>query len=269
MKNKFTVIIPCLNEERFIGKLLYTLYLQTEKDFDLIIIDGKSEDKTLEVIGKFDKMLPQMQVIVSDKRGVSHQRNLGAINSATEHLLFLDADSRLHEDYIADFSDEVERSRADIATAYIWPDSKNPLDWIFWLGGNAVIDLSRFTWPFAVGSNLYVRKTLFNQIGGFNEDIKVAEDVDLVKRMIKAGGKFMVLKKPKYFTDVRRLKTEGHMGFLVKLMLIAWQAHRRGSFSKVDIEYKMGEWDEQEREKNGLLEKIKDVMFFWKEEKAS
>ncbi len=258
----FSVIIPCLNEEHYIGKLLKTLQIQSDQDFELFVIDGKSDDKTIEVIDSYKKGLPQLKVVVSDKRGVAHQRNLGAQNATSEHLLFLDADSRLHEDYIKDFKEEVTKAQGDIATAYIWPDSRNPLDWLFWLGGNMVIDLSRFAWPFATGMNMYVRRSMFEKVKGFDELIKVAEDNDLVKRCVNAGGKFVVLKKPKYFTDVRRLKTEGHVGYLVKLMLIAWQAHRRGSFAKVDVEYKMGEWDEVEKEKTSLLKQILDKMFF-------
>lgn len=259
---KFTVIIPCLNEEKFIGKLLKTLQIQSDQDFELIIIDGQSVDKTLEVIHSYDAALPQMKVIVSDKRGVAYQRNLGAKNATSDHLLFLDADSRLHEDYIKNFKEEVLKANGDVATAYIWPDSRNPLDWLFWAGGNMVIDASRFVWPFATGMNMYVRRSIFEKVHGFDEQVKVAEDNDLVKRIVAAGGKFVVLKKPLYFTDVRRLKNEGHIGYLAKLMLIAWQAHRRGSFAKVDVEYKMGEWDEAEKEKRGLMKQIFDKMFF-------
>lgn len=263
----YSIIIPCLNEEKFIGKLLYTLSTQSDQDFEVIIIDGKSDDKTIEVINKFSSLLPQMRIVVSDKRGASYQRNLGAKEAKSGHLLFLDADSRLDADYIRDFKDEVRKSHSDIATAYIWPDSKNPLDWFFWLGGNLVIDVARYAWPFAPAMNMYLSRSLFEKMEGFRTDIKVGEDADLLKRSIASGAKYSVLKKPKYFTDVRRLKTEGHMGYMVKMMLVAWQAHRRGSFAKVDVEYKMGDWDVAEKEKNGLMKQILDKMFFWRDEK--
>jgi hypothetical protein len=114
--------------------------------------------------------------------------------------------------------------------------------------------------------NLYFKKSLFDQIHGFDEHIRVAEDVDIVQRGIKTGGKYAVLKKPKYYTDVRRLKSEGHVGFMMKTMLIAWQAYRRGDFSKVDVDYKMGDWGQREIAGDAnLYEKIKEKMFFWRE----
>ncbi len=264
-----SIVTPCLNEEHYIGKLLYTLSLQTNQDFEFIVVDGGSTDKTIDVLNKFDKILPQMQIVQAGKRGVSYQRNLGASKASTDQLLFLDADSRLDQYYIADFLDEVHKSTADIATAYIWPDSKNPMDWFFWLGGNVVTDLSRYVWPLGYGMNLYIQKRLYDEIHGFNEELRVAEDVDLVKRAIAAGGKYAVLKKPKYYTDVRRLRSEGHAQFMVKTMLIAWQAYRHGSFSKVDVEYKMGDWNEKDQEKDlegkSLFEKVKQSMLFWRE----
>lgn len=267
--SKISIITPCLNEEHYIGKLLYTLSLQTNQNFEFIIVDGGSTDKTVEVINKFDKMLPMMNLVIADKRGVSYQRNLGAKKAKTDFLLFLDADSRLDPAYLADFMEEVTKSNADIATAYIWPDSRNPMDWFFWLGGNVVTDLSRYVWPLGYGMNLFVRRPLFDSISGFNEEQRVGEDVDLVKRAISAGGKYVVLKKPKYYTDVRRLRSEGHAQFMVKTMLIAWQAYKHGSFSKVDVEYKMGNWNEidskSDQEHKSMFEKVKRSMLFWRE----
>jgi glycosyltransferase involved in cell wall biosynthesis len=264
MSSKLLIVVPCLNEEKYIGGLLKSLASQSDQDFELVIVDGKSTDGTLLEIKKFELDLPQLRVIKSEERGVSLQRNLGARDVDSQEILFLDADSRLDVDYIKEFKTEAGSTGADIAMAYIWPDSLNPLDWFFWLGGNVVTDLSKYVWPLGYGMNLYIKRNLFDKIGGFDESITVAEDVDLVKRGVAVGGKYVILKKPKYFTDPRRLRKEGHLGFLVKNMLIAWQAHRRGGFGRVDVEYRMGEWDVAEKEERSLFESIKEKMIFWK-----
>lgn len=259
----YSVIIPCLNEEKYIGVLLETLCRQTHKDFEVIVVDGHSEDRTIDVIMSFNDKL-DLRIVDSD-RGVSRQRNNGASQAQHDHLLFLDADSRLDNLYLEDFALELLNSNADIATAYIWPDSRSPMDWFFWMHANVLTDLTRYVWPLGYGMNLYIKKSLFNKIHGFNESIKVAEDVDLVKRSVASGGSYAVFKKPKYFTSVRRLAKEGHLSFFFKTMLIAWQAYRRGGFSKVDVSYEMGHWDKEfDKEPRNLWEQFKSVMLFWK-----
>jgi glycosyltransferase involved in cell wall biosynthesis len=259
----FSIVIPCLNEEKYIGILLETLVRQSFDDFEVIVVDGKSEDKTLEVVESYsDKLNLQ---ILSSERGVSRQRNYGANHAKFDHILFLDADSKLDHQYLSDFASELKDSNADIATAYIWPDSRSPMDWFFWMHANVLTDLTRYVWPLGYGMNLYISKKLFIAINGFDENIKVAEDVDFVKRAVSSGGNYAVFKKPKYFTSVRRLAKEGHLPFFFKTMLIAWQAYRRGSFSKVDVSYEMGHWDKDlGKEPRSLWEQFKSVMLFWK-----
>lgn len=238
-----SVIIPCLNEEKYIPILLESLFAQSDQEYELIVVDGGSEDGTLSVLNKYKRRLPQLMILNSSKRGVSFQRNFGAAHATSAHLLFVDADSYLDVDYVRDFKEELHDTQADVATAYIWPNSKNPLDWFFFLNANMLTDLTKYVWPLGYGMNLYIRTALFKQIDGFNESAKVAEDVDLVRRGVQGGGKYAVFKKPKFFTSVRRLRKEGHVGFLLKTMLIAWKAQRKGSFAKVDVEYEMGNWN--------------------------
>jgi len=59
-----SIIIPTLNEEKHIRRLLKTLRRQTCKDFEMIIIDGNSKDNTRKIIRKFAKLHPRVKLIV-------------------------------------------------------------------------------------------------------------------------------------------------------------------------------------------------------------
>lgn len=63
---RFSVIIPTLNEEKFLPNLLTSLSEQTEESFEVIVVDGKSKDKTVAVAESFKKKLP-LRVIVCDR----------------------------------------------------------------------------------------------------------------------------------------------------------------------------------------------------------
>lgn len=242
-KDAYSIIIPCLNEEKFIGPLLESLRSQTDKQFEVIIIDGKSEDKTVDVINQYKESFPEFRLIIAEKRGVSYQRNLGASLSKYDHFLFLDADSRLNPRFLATFKKDIARKKADVACAYVWPDNENVLDWMFWLNANLFMEASRYVKPMGIGMNLYFRREVFEALGGFDEKLRVAEDVVLIQKAVKHGAKYVLLHRPIYYTDVRRLRLEGRVGFVRKLVKLAWQAHRKGSFENVDEPYQMGDWD--------------------------
>ena len=89
-----SVVIITLDEEKRIADLLGDLANQSFKDFEVILVDSNSEDKTVEVAKTFDDKL-NLKIEVMETRGVSLGRNTGASLAEREKLLFLDADVRL------------------------------------------------------------------------------------------------------------------------------------------------------------------------------
>ena len=90
----FSIVIPTLNEEKYLPKLLQNLADQTFKDFEVIHVDGRSEDKTVQKAARFSKKL-DIKTLISQKRHVSHQRNLGGKKAQGKWLVFMDADNFL------------------------------------------------------------------------------------------------------------------------------------------------------------------------------
>src|SRR5512147_158891 len=92
---KLSLVIPALNEEKFLPHLLTSLTKQTKQDFEVVVVDGSSNDRTVETARSFCSKLPTLKVIVSEKTRLPLQRNLGARATTGEWLIFIDADSRL------------------------------------------------------------------------------------------------------------------------------------------------------------------------------
>src|SRR5437667_4047530 len=94
-----TVIIPCLNEERYLPLVLTDLSHQKVAPAHIIIVDSKSADGTVAVAKSWSKRLP-ISVVTSPKRSPAYARNSGAAAAKTDYLLFVDADMRLPKDFV-------------------------------------------------------------------------------------------------------------------------------------------------------------------------
>lgn len=93
---KLSVIIPAYNEEKSIGETLKSLDKQTFKDFEIILVDDGSTDRTLEVIKKFKNI----KIIEGEHNGPGFSRNLGVKKSRGKILVFVDADMTFDKDFL-------------------------------------------------------------------------------------------------------------------------------------------------------------------------
>ncbi len=75
--SKLSIVIPALNEEKFLPNLLTSLTKQTRMDFEVVVVDGSSKDNTVALARSFGPKLPKLQVCVSERAGLPLQRNMG------------------------------------------------------------------------------------------------------------------------------------------------------------------------------------------------
>ena len=86
-----SIIIPTLNEEKYIGGILKDLSVQSYKDFEVIVVDSSINNHTVNIAESFNVK------ILKSSRGTSVQRNLGARIAQGKYLIFIDADIRLFD----------------------------------------------------------------------------------------------------------------------------------------------------------------------------
>lgn len=212
MKNSeefLTIVIPTLNEEEYLPKLLKDLIDQTYRNFEIIIVDAMSEDKTIEKAKKIKKYYP-LTIITSKKKNVCFQRNLGAKHAKSDWIIFMDADNRLPKYFLQGIKYRVEKTNPDFFTTYIKPDTNHQLDKGIAKIVNLYFEAQKNTKkPSAMESLLGCKKTAFNKVGGFNTNIKWAEGVDLLATAKKKHFKFQVYKNPIYTYSFRRLRSQG------------------------------------------------------------
>lgn len=192
-----SIVIPTLNEEKYIGNLLNSLRNQDVK-FEVIIVDSSDNDLTKKATEFYDMNLKYFKV---DEKNVSYQRNYGIKNSLGEIIVCIDADCVLQKKCLKKVYKLFNQKKYVAGTCDIVTGRKI-FDFLMngTVRGFNLIGLGSGRGAFMV----FQKKGLM-----FNENIKIGEDVDFFQRIKKKG-------KIKYFnfkvtTSDRRLKKEGHL----------------------------------------------------------
>ena len=243
MSNKqiidLSVVIPTLNEEHFIGRLLNSLVKQSVSAKEIVVVDAKSEDKTIIEIKKRQTVLPQLKFFQIPRYTIASQRNFGVKKTSSENILFLDADMELKgEKDLEKYFLEVQKLKPDVAVAKNLPDSNHWKDLVYFKAEDALFKLSKYFWPVITARNLYIPRKIFTKVGGFNQNIAVAEDQELVHRILKNKGKLIFLKTVKLHTSTRRVVREGRINYALKMLIFGIDIMLHGhENSKVDYPF--------------------------------
>lgn len=221
MKPTFSIVIPTLNEEKFLPKLLESLTTQTVKDFEVIVVDGQSKDKTVAVAKRFAGCIP-LTVVASEKLGVSYQRNKGAELSEADWLIFVDADSILMPYFIERILHFVEQKKPSVFTTWAQPDRQEGNEAIFALFLNILLEGSLLLKrPMAPGPLTAIKHDIFQNIGGYDESHTFDEDIELGLRLAKKGITIVILRESLYIWSMRRIRSEGKIKVMNQYILAA------------------------------------------------
>lgn len=213
-----SVVVPVLNEEKWLPRLLQSLAAQSVGVAEVIVVDAGSTDGTARIAREWGATF----VEGGGLPGVS--RNLGAERARGEWLLFLDADVRLPPAAVEEALSQAGSRPFDAASTAFVPDGDDRLVRLqhrlsseyFWLS-------SRLGWPHSIGAFLLVRRTLHRAVGGFDPGITVAEDQDYVVRL-SGAGRYRFLRSPVVEIAQRRFDARG-----LWRMSVVWlgvEAHR-------------------------------------------
>jgi len=211
-----TIVIPVLNEEKHLPLLLEDLAQQSYQDFSVIVVDGNSEDQTIDRIKTFEKKL-DLTVVQTQKRSASHQRNLGGVAAKTEWVIFMDADNRLPAYFLDGIRYQLAKQpQTDLFTTLIKTAGEEKVD----KAVQHVINLSLEMYntinkPQAFGAMIGVKTQVFKKIK-FDEATTYLEDSLFVKTAVKQNFTFKVFRQPRYYYSLRRLKREGTLTMLRK-----------------------------------------------------
>lgn len=235
----FSVIIPALNEEYLLPRLLDSLSKQSFKDFEVILVDANSTDKTVEITHLYSKSFPLILARTKEKN-ISNSRNTGARNAKSNYLVFIDADNFIHPNFLKDIQALLEKKSFDMIIPAVEPDIKTPAYRIICSFVNLSVTITKWLgFSHTTGGNLVIKRDAFKVLNGFDETIFVSEDQDIVKRANKRGFSVTVVRNPKVVFCVRRFEKEGPT-LLLKYFVSAFYTATFGKITKKIYNYPMG-----------------------------
>ena len=197
-----SIIIPTYNEEEYLPVLLESIKKQSFTDYEIIVADANSADKTREIAEEYG-------CIVVDGGLPAVGRNNGAKVAEGEILLFLDSDLELTDEYLRKAIYEFRMERLGIAITQMKPLSSKVEDKIFHDFANRFMISVEKIKPHGAGCyGIIAKKELHDMCGGFDESLTFGEDTDYIERLAKKEP-FKVLRNAKIGVSTRRLEEEG------------------------------------------------------------
>ncbi len=194
-----SVILPVLHESAGINDMIARVRAQTNGErIEIIVVDGDPQGSTINAIAD------TAVIKITSERGRASQMNRGAALARGNILLFLHADTLLPSNVFS-LIREAMNNRAYIAGAFDLGFATNRT--IFRVTEKYVYFRTRLTRvPFG-DQAIFIRREYFENIGRFKE-IPIMEDVELMKRIRKSGGKVIIIPE-KVLTSTRRYEREG------------------------------------------------------------
>ncbi len=170
---KISVIIPVLNEEEALPKLLKYLFPLTNSTTEVIVVDGGSTDQTLEKIKDYPIQL------LNSEAGRAVQMNTGAAVATGDVLYFLHSDTTPPTTFMEDISEAINKGQ-DSGCYRLGFDSD-----AFLLKINTYFTRYRFLWCRGGDQSLFIKKDLFEKLDGFPKGHIIMEEYFLIEKLLK------------------------------------------------------------------------------------
>jgi len=207
------VIIPIFNEQDILLPLLNALLpLGFE---EIILVDGNSQDATVEVANAFLKSAPHSHCrIMAGPKGRARQMNAGAAEATANLLLFLHADTQLPHN-AKSLIEQAMKNSDHVGGRF---DVRFPCDEGYaWLVSRMMNHRSRFSGICTGDQALFVRRAVFESLGGF-ADIPLMEDIEFSQRLKRKGT--IVALEETVTTSFRRWEQQGPLRTILQMWVL-------------------------------------------------
>ncbi len=169
-----SVIIPTYNRATILPRAINSVLNQSYSHFELLVVDDGSADNTATVVSNF--LDNRIIYVYQRNSGVCAARNKGASEASGEYLIFLDSDDYLLKDCLTIFAQAIGEFKSDVIKA----------------GSRMTKGSDKISYSFLPGG-FAIRKSIFFEVGGYDEALKFGENTELMWRLKAHGAKVVCL----------------------------------------------------------------------------
>ncbi|MGA9379389.1 MAG: glycosyltransferase [Phormidium sp.] len=180
-----SVVIPVYNGEKTIKETIISVLSQTFRDFELIVINDGSQDRSLEIVSSVKD--ERLKVFTYPNAGLSASRNRGISLASGKYISFIDADDMWTPDKL-ELQLKALQENSEAAVAYSWTKYVDESGQFLRRGSHISVSGDVFADLLLNdilenGSNALIRKEVFDKVGGFDETLLGSEDWDMWLRI--------------------------------------------------------------------------------------
>lgn len=200
-----SIIVPCRNEEKFIGVCLDSIAAMDypKGRLEVVVVDGMSEDRTREIVEGYARTYPFIKLLSNPKKITPVGLNIGIAGARGDILCWMSAHNRYEKDYISRSVESLRAYSADNVGGIIVTQPREET-----LIGRVIV--ACLSHPFGVGSSYFrvhtgepkwvdtvfggcYRREVFERVGLFNEALVRGQDMEFNLRLKKAGGRTLLV----------------------------------------------------------------------------
>ena len=177
----FSVITVVKNDQLAISKTLTSVFNQSYKNFEYIIIDGKSTDGTLKILNKYKKKINK--TISKADKGIYYAMNKGAKISNGEVILFVNSGDIITKNALKIVKKKFDNNK-NIGFVFGAVKRHYTTKMIYKYGMNVKKLLYNFDFATSHSTGFFIKKNIFKKMGYFNTKFKISADYDLYYKII-------------------------------------------------------------------------------------
>ena len=221
---KISVITATYNAAQMLSELIKSLQLQTDPDFEWVVVDGQSSDESVELVKQADNL--NLQLISEPDFGIYDALNKGIKLASGDYYLVVGADDTLEQDAIANYKQAIECSndQADIIAAVVR------------IGGSLMRPRSNKGWLYGMQGiaschsvGLLINRSLHQRFGDYSNKYPIAADQLFVKSAYNGGA---VIQRESFIAgrfSVEGISASDHLGMLTELFRVQMETEKSKS----------------------------------------